>query len=258
MKAVAVCTLPITVRRNRIYQILTMLARHMRMRKLLCSQIVWFAILSAGLGGGARGASEDSAEETRQGAAILLPLQLDLIAVDASYAVAWSAMRARFATEAASPKWQSLVDGLDRLPIDRQLEFANRAINLAHHGRDIDIWGRDDYWATPAELLARGGDCEDFATAKFMLLKDAGVSPSRMLVVVLRATLARASHAVLVVHTADGPMVLDSLKSKIYAFTPRMAARMAFAVNDTDMLVPRKTAPPRRLIWVSLRRLTHP
>jgi predicted transglutaminase-like cysteine proteinase len=114
----------------------------------------------------------------------------------------------------------------------------NRLVNSAAYVTDLELWGKTDYWATPAELFKRGGDCEDFATAKFLLLRDAGVSSSRMFVLVLRPSLGEAAHAVLVVRTEDGAMVLDNVRKRIYPLSKGMALRTAFAVNDKTMWIP--------------------
>ena len=37
---------------------------------------------------------------------------------------------------------------------------------------DTDNWGQADYWATPREMLERGGDCEDFALLKRKKLQE--------------------------------------------------------------------------------------
>lgn len=59
--------------------------------------------------------------------------------------------------------------------------LANELINAVAYQPDIQTWGRDDFWATPLEMLAAGaGDCEDFAVAKMMLLMEAGVDPARL------------------------------------------------------------------------------
>ena len=55
----------------------------------------------------------------------------------------------------------------------------NRAINLAIRPvSDLAQYGQLDVWTSPLATLARGGgDCEDYAIAKFVALRRAGVAP---------------------------------------------------------------------------------
>lgn len=53
----------------------------------------------------------------------------------------------------------------------------NTIINKYRYVSDERIYGVSDYWATPEEFLKnRGGDCEDFAITKAVLLKELGVN----------------------------------------------------------------------------------
>ena len=57
-------------------------------------------------------------------------------------------------------------------------EFFNLRIQFA---ADIDIWGQNDYWATPLQSLAVGrGDCEDYVIAKYTVLLAMGVPRHRL------------------------------------------------------------------------------
>lgn len=48
--------------------------------------------------------------------------------------------------------------------------------NLVKYTLDKDLYGVDDYWATPAETLAKKrGDCEDYAILKRALLLKEGI-----------------------------------------------------------------------------------
>ena len=60
-----------------------------------------------------------------------------------------------------------------------RLGEVNRAINLAVKATsDLAQYGQTDVWTSPLATLASGaGDCEDYAIAKFVALRLAGVSP---------------------------------------------------------------------------------
>ena len=71
--------------------------------------------------------------------------------------------------------------------------------------------GLRDSW-TPAEL-GTGGDCEDLSLRKWLDLIDAGFDRSSFSLAVCHAP--SGTHAVLIVHTTEGPIALDNL-----AWTP--------------------------------------
>jgi len=57
-----------------------------------------------------------------------------------------------------------------------KLEPVNRFFNALPFVSDAQHWGTADYWATPLEFLqSHGGDCEDFAIAKYLTLRELGV-----------------------------------------------------------------------------------
>lgn len=93
-----------------------------------------------------------------------------------------------------------------------QLEAVNHYVNARiRFVDDIRQYGVADRWTSAADTLRRGrGDCEDYAIAKLQLLRRAGFADKDLYLVILRDTLRRADHAVLVAR-ADGRMlVLDN------------------------------------------------
>jgi predicted transglutaminase-like cysteine proteinase len=90
-----------------------------------------------------------------------------------------------------------------------QLGEINRAINLrVRPVSDMAQYGVDDYWASPIETLSRGGgDCEDYAIAKYVALMEVGVAPDDLRLVIVRDLRRQAIHAVVAVYR-DGEWVL--------------------------------------------------
>lgn len=86
-------------------------------------------------------------------------------------------------------------------------DFANRMPYI----EDIDNYGLRDYWADTATFFRNGGDCEDFAIAKFKLLEKFGFHPARMRIVLLIDQQRNRQHAVLTVNTGGEAWMLDSL-----------------------------------------------
>jgi predicted transglutaminase-like cysteine proteinase len=90
----------------------------------------------------------------------------------------------------------------------RRVQRINREINRAiHHREDSAVYGRPDQWALGE---AGVGDCEDYALAKRAALIQAGV-PARALSIALVETRRGESHAVLLIDTDKGALVLDNL-----------------------------------------------
>jgi len=79
---------------------------------------------------------------------------------------------------------------------------------------DQSQYARAEVWALPTR---RGGDCEDFALLKKRELIDSGIAPDRLLIATVLDTHFR-GHAVLVVRTGQGDIVLDNLTNRIRAW----------------------------------------
>lgn len=97
------------------------------------------------------------------------------------------------------------------------LGVVNRSVNGAMRYRsDARNWGQGDYWADPSEVAQKGaGDCEDFAIAKYWLLRSLGFSADKLQVVVLSDTRRQLYHAVLVAHVDGVAYVLDNLSNAV-------------------------------------------
>ena len=86
-------------------------------------------------------------------------------------------------------------------------DFANRMPYI----EDIDNYGLRDFWADTATFFRNGGDCEDFAIAKFKLLEKMGFHPARMRIVLVLDQDRNRQHAVLAVYEGGEAWMLDSL-----------------------------------------------
>lgn len=93
---------------------------------------------------------------------------------------------------------------------ERDLAKVNNRVNRSiRRARDVDLYQRSDYWASPADNI-KAGDCEDYVLAKRQALLDKG-APSQALSIAIVRTPQGEMHAVLLVSTAAGEMVLDNL-----------------------------------------------
>jgi predicted transglutaminase-like cysteine proteinase len=88
----------------------------------------------------------------------------------------------------------------------------NRAINLAiRPTSDLAGYGEIDVWSSPLATFDRGaGDCEDYAIAKFVALRLAGVPAEDVRIVVMRDIMQGEDHAVAAARLDGQWLMLDN------------------------------------------------
>ena len=88
----------------------------------------------------------------------------------------------------------------------------NRAINLAIRPMsDLAQYGEIDVWSSPLVTFAHGaGDCEDYAIAKFVALRLAGIAPDDLRIVIMRDTIRGEDHAVAAARLDGHWLTLDN------------------------------------------------
>jgi predicted transglutaminase-like cysteine proteinase len=117
-----------------------------------------------------------------------------------------------------------------------RLDLVNQRVNAAiHYKSDMAQWGVADVWSPPLATNDSGsfntgfGDCEDFAIAKYVALRAAGVPASQMRVLLVHDNLARLDHAVLAAQDDSHWYILDNRwmtaveDSEVRQFTPLFA-----------------------------------
>jgi predicted transglutaminase-like cysteine proteinase len=93
-----------------------------------------------------------------------------------------------------------------------KLDAVNRMVNAAiRYTSDFEQHGVADVWSAPLATFASGrGDCEDYAIAKYVLLREAGVAADDLRLLLVRDTLIRQDHAVLAVRDDGRWLILDN------------------------------------------------
>jgi len=88
----------------------------------------------------------------------------------------------------------------------------NRAVNLAIRPvSDLAQYGQVDVWVSPLATLARGaGDCEDYAIAKFVALRRAGVAADDLRIVIMHDPVRDEDHAVAAARLDGSWLMLDN------------------------------------------------
>ena len=123
----------------------------------------------------------------------------------------------------------------ERTLLDSVNSYFNR--NMAFID-DFKHWGVADYWASPAEFVGSGGgDCEDYALAKYYALKELGVPISRLRIAYVRSPRINQPHMVLTYYaTADAePLILDNLETEILPAAQRPDLLPVYSFNDEDL-----------------------
>lgn len=128
--------------------------------------------------------------------------------------------------------WRALLDGLDGAPRMEQIRAVNRFVNQWRYKSDQENFGKSDHWQTPLEFFARSGDCEDYAIAKYVSLRQLGVPPSAMRMVVLQDTIRDVAHAVLAVEADDDIWILDNLTNAVLPHTRLAHYAPYYSVNE--------------------------
>ena len=138
----------------------------------------------------------------------------------------WTGMLARFgreqataqqgcAGEAACTEWRRILGALDGLDLRSKLDLVNAAVNRHPYVASQMNWGESNHWETPFEFFRRSGQCQDYAIAKYLLLRAAGVPAAQLRVLVLRDTALGLDHAVTVAYVEGEAFLLDNQISTV-------------------------------------------
>jgi predicted transglutaminase-like cysteine proteinase len=132
----------------------------------------------------------------------------------------------------ALQRWRTHIESLKGRSASEQLRAINAYVNRARFVHDSINYGIADHWATPRELFARGGDCEDFAITKYLSLKRLGWDMENVRVVVSMETRRRELHAILAVKTGGTIWILDNLLAEPADHSKVSQYRPIFSINE--------------------------
>ena len=114
----------------------------------------------------------------------------------------------------------------------------NRAINLAIRPMsDLAQYGEIDVWSSPLVTLAHGaGDCEDYAIAKFVALRLAGIAPGDLRIVIMRDTIRGEDHAVAAARLDGRWLTLDNRRMAMIEDAQVRNYRPTFVIDQTGIM----------------------
>ena len=124
----------------------------------------------------------------------------------------------------------ALVD-TPRLDVPFVVLEVNEDINKTLYYADDQNWGIPDYWATPKEFYLKGGDCEDYAIAKYFALRRAGIPASRMMISIGEIDDGDGTHAILLVKYKE-IFVLDNIVGKVTPLNEYIDFKVQYSFNE--------------------------
>jgi predicted transglutaminase-like cysteine proteinase len=144
----------------------------------------------------------------------------------------WTDMMDRVSQAGLPDQLYRLADHVRHLPRDRQMAAIAEWVQLFPYLGDRDRFGRSDYWATPAEFVLRGGDCEDAAIAAYYALGLLGVPAGDRAIAVVEDTRRGVLHAVTQVVVNGEVWVIDQLEAEPRRWSEIDHFTVHYIIND--------------------------
>lgn len=146
---------------------------------------------------------------------------------------------------ALSQQWERMLLGLADVDELEKLKRVNQFFqNNVRFKSDQALWGVSDYWATPLETLGKGfGDCEDYAIAKYISLRFAGIDDAKLRLIYVRARIGGPHSTVFEPHMVLGyyadpmaePLILDNLINTVAFASERTDLSPVFSFNSAGL-----------------------
>lgn len=151
----------------------------------------------------------------------------------------WTGVLARMDASPQSPRpWLNNKKALEGLPAEDMVQKVNDIINSYDYIADPVNWKTSDYWETPTEFFLHGGDCEDFAIAKYAWLRFLGIAENRLLIAIVHDRIRDRPHAVLILYMNNKAMVLDSQVNEIRDSSTMSRYRPLYSINHLGWWLP--------------------
>ena len=154
----------------------------------------------------------------------------------------WTGMLARFQNDLKNPngnkKMQELQGQLSRfqnMPLKQKIAGVNSLINSRPYVEDQRNYNKSDYWATPVQFMTRGGDCEDFAIAKYASLRALGVPANQMRLAIVLDKRLGIHHAILIVYDQNQEAyVLDNQDRAVRDLASVSRYKPVYSINQNS------------------------
>jgi predicted transglutaminase-like cysteine proteinase len=133
----------------------------------------------------------------------------------------------------AALQFLAIVDNAKTRDGRARLGEINRAVNLAIKPvSDLAQYGATDVWSSPLATFSRGaGDCEDYAIAKLVALRQAGIPPEDLKLVILNDTIHGEDHAVVAARLDGHWLMLDNRRMAMVEDAQLINYRPVFVID---------------------------
>jgi len=160
---------------------------------------------------------------------------------DISAFTKWTTVMRRFEdqmhTQSSAPRvqvWKAAIQGLKGKSIADQIKGVDEYVNGVRYIEDTRNYHKSDYWATPIEFFSKGGDCEDFAIAKYASLRALGFTTDQMRIAIVQDKIKNIPHAILIVYTDEGNFVLDNQEKRTKHVEDVARYKPIFSINSSN------------------------
>lgn len=142
--------------------------------------------------------------------------------------------------------WLELMANNKQKTEQEKLTLVNDFFNQLLFVSDLDHWGKNDYWATPMEMLGSGGgDCEDYSISKYFTLLALGVPVDKLKITYVKArnwNPVSQAHMVLTYYSSPSamPVVLDNLIGEIQPADQRPDLTPVYSFNGEGLWLARE------------------
>jgi predicted transglutaminase-like cysteine proteinase len=126
---------------------------------------------------------------------------------------------------------------LKSLPIahfEQKLDEINRQVNAQPYTNDDATYREASYWETPVQFYQVGGECRDYAVAKYHALFALGVADADMMFVAVRPRTGKYRgqlHAILIVKHGGHSYILDNLYSNVRPASAMVDYQPVYFIN---------------------------
>lgn len=150
----------------------------------------------------------------------------------------------KFGSEAKSRllDWEKLASDPSEKTELEKIAQVNDFFNRTRFISDMKHWGKEDYWATPVEMLiTNAGDCEDYSIAKYFTLKTMGVDDAKLRITYVKALRLNQAHMVLAYYPdpEGDPLILDNLNKQLQPASKRTDLAPVYSFNGDGLWLSR-------------------
>ena len=110
----------------------------------------------------------------------------------------------------AAAQWEHLRSLLKNASPQERAQAVNAFFNLVPQVEDRVAWGVEEHWARPVDFVNRGGDCEDYAIAKYYALRSLGVPADDLRIAAVWNRERGEPHALLIARVDEEDLALDN------------------------------------------------